>query len=55
MARTARKRGYSKERADAYIYGGLRAMGWKPSREKKKRKRKKWRSRAKSYARAAGA
>lgn len=28
---TARKRGYGKERAGAYVYGSLRKMGWKPN------------------------
>jgi len=32
---TARKRGYSKERAGAYVYGTMRKKGWKPGREKK--------------------
>ena len=29
------KKGYRGERLDAYIYGTLRKLGWKPSREKK--------------------
>lgn len=28
-----------KERQDAYVYGTLRKMGWKPKRERKKGKR----------------
>ena len=28
---TAKKRGYGKERSDAYTYGALRKMGWKPN------------------------
>jgi len=31
---TARKRGYGKKRTGRYVYGTLRNMGWKPSREK---------------------
>ena len=31
----AKKRGYSKERADAYVYGTMRKTGWKPSHQKK--------------------
>ena len=27
---TARRRGYGKKRADTYVYGALRKMGWKP-------------------------
>ena len=32
---TARKRGYSEERADRYVYGTLRKTGWTPKRERK--------------------
>jgi hypothetical protein len=32
----ARKKGMSKERAGAYIYGTMRKAGWKPSKEKRK-------------------
>ena len=28
-------KGWSKERKNAYVYGTLRKMGWKPAREKK--------------------
>lgn len=31
MKRTAKKRGYGKERTNAYVYGGLRKMGWRPN------------------------
>jgi hypothetical protein len=31
---TARKRGYGKRRAAAYVYGTMRKTGWKPTREK---------------------
>lgn len=33
----ARKKGFTGERFKKYVYGGLRAMGWKPSREKSKK------------------
>ncbi len=29
----AKKKGFSKKRAGAYIYGTMRKTGWKPSRE----------------------
>ena len=38
---TAKKRGYSKKRTGAYVYGTMRKTGWTPSTQKKKRKRKK--------------
>lgn len=31
----AKKKGYGKERANAYVYGTLRKMDWKPHKEKK--------------------
>jgi hypothetical protein len=34
LAQTASKRGYGKKRRNAYIYGALRRMGWKPQRER---------------------
>ena len=37
LKRTATKKGFSAERANAYVYGALRQTGWKPSREKKAR------------------
>lgn len=30
----ARKKGFSGERFKAYVYGGLRRLGWKPKRER---------------------
>jgi len=36
----ARKKGLKGERADAYVYGTLRKMGWKPSRERKNKRMK---------------
>lgn len=35
LKKEAKKRGYGEERANAYIYGTLRAAGWKPKRERK--------------------
>lgn len=40
-AQAARK-GLSKKRAGAYVYGTLRKTGWKPSREKKSHTGKGW-------------
>lgn len=31
---TAKKRGYSKQRTGAYVYGTMRKTGWKPSHQK---------------------
>ena len=31
----ARKKGLSKERTGAFVYGALRQTGWKPNREKR--------------------
>jgi hypothetical protein len=33
---TARKRGYSEERTNAYVYGTLRKTGWTPKHSKHK-------------------
>ena len=38
LKRTAKKRGYGKERSDAYTYGTMRKTGWKPSTQKKGKK-----------------
>ena len=38
LKKTARKRGYGKERTGAYVYGTMRKTGWKPTREKRKRR-----------------
>lgn len=32
----ARKRGYGKKRTNAFVYGSLRKMGWKPKRKRRK-------------------
>jgi hypothetical protein len=37
----AKKKGFSGERADAYVYGTLRKTGWTPSTQKKHKKAKK--------------
>ena len=34
LAMQARKKGFSKKRAGAYVYGTLRKTGWKPTGEK---------------------
>ena len=39
LRRQAKKKGLTGERADAYVYGTMRKMGWKPSREKKGKKK----------------
>jgi hypothetical protein len=43
LKRIARRKGYTGERADAFVYGSMRRQGWKPSSEqspfKSKRKR----------------
>ncbi len=39
LRRTARKKGLSKERADAYVYGSLRKTGWRPKGKAAGRKR----------------
>ena len=31
----AKKKGFTGERADRYVYGTLRKTGWKPSKQKK--------------------
>jgi len=31
----ARKKGLSKKRTGAYVYGTMRKMGWKPKKKKK--------------------
>ena len=40
LKRTAKKKGFTGERANAYIYGTLRKTGWVPSHQKLKRKKK---------------
>jgi len=35
LAKGAAKKGFGKERTGAYVFGTLRKLGWKPSREKK--------------------
>ena len=36
LKRTARKKGLSKERTGAYVYGTMRKAGWKPKRERRR-------------------
>jgi len=36
--KVAKKKRWSKERKNAYVYGTLRKTGWKPDHEKKKKK-----------------
>ncbi len=38
LRRQARKKFKSKKRQDAYVYGGLRATGWKPKRRRSKKR-----------------
>ena len=35
LKRRAKKKGFSKKRTGAYVYGTLRKTGWKPSTQKK--------------------
>lgn len=35
LKQEAKQKGYTGERADAYVYGTMRKTGWKPAREKK--------------------
>ena len=37
----ARKKGFTGERADRYVYGTLRKTGWTPSTQRKKKTSKK--------------
>lgn len=39
LKKEAKKKGLSKKRAGAYVYGTMRKTGWKPSTQKKKRKK----------------
>lgn len=42
LKQTARKRGYSKERAGQYIYGTMQKVtDWKPRKKLKRKKRQK--------------
>lgn len=34
LRRTARRKGLTGRRADAYVYGTMRKTGWKPRRKK---------------------
>lgn len=35
LKREARKKGLTGERKNAYVYGAMRRLGWKPKREHK--------------------
>ena len=35
LKKEAKEKGFSKERADAYVYGSLRKTGWAPKKKKK--------------------
>lgn len=35
LRRSGKKKGFIGKRLKKYVYGGLRAMGWKPKHEKK--------------------
>lgn len=37
LKKQAKKKGLGKKRTGAYVYGTMREMGWKPSRETKGR------------------
>ena len=41
LKRQAAKKGYSKERTDAFVYGTMRKTGWVPSTQKKPTSKKK--------------
>lgn len=41
LKRKAKQKGLTGERANAYVFGSLRATGWKPKKEKKRLYRKK--------------
>jgi hypothetical protein len=36
LKREADKKNYSEKRKNAFVYGTMRKIGWKPSQEKKK-------------------
>ena len=40
LKKKAKKKGLSKERQDAYVYGTMRKTGWVPSTQKKKGRKK---------------
>lgn len=40
LFREARSKGYGKKRTDAYVYGTLRDIGWKPKRQRRGHRRK---------------
>lgn len=36
LRKEAKQKGYGKKRANAYVYGTLREIGWKPKPKKRK-------------------
>lgn len=36
LRKTARKRGYGKKRANAYVFGTLISLGWRPRKRRRK-------------------
>lgn len=40
LKKTAKKKGMSSKRADAYVYGTMRKTGWTPSTQKKGKKKR---------------
>jgi len=38
LKKEAKKKGLSKERTGAYVYGTMRKLGWKPKQKNKKAK-----------------
>ena len=41
LKKEAKHRGLTGEKANAYVYGTMRKLGWKPEKEKEKKKGKK--------------
>ena len=39
LKRKAKKKGMSKKREDAYVYGTMRNTGWKPKKERRSNQR----------------
>lgn len=35
LKKQAKKKGFSKERTNRYVYGAMRELGWKPKKEKR--------------------
>jgi len=41
LIREARKKGFTGKRLNAYVYGTLRKLGWKPTPRKRRAKKRK--------------